>query len=619
MDTPQTRHLPPLALFNQRATQWLYASGLVAVVAVAASEWLLGKLHAVDRLAYPLLALWLAGMLVALRMAPQRLGTWQRLGAFGAVLYFASSTAMMALWPGLEPTAYQFSTLGSWVLACQLFVFVTWPPGKALAVSLLPAVAQAVSLGLRAWVEPASVAWIEPLVPLIINGSLAQSMGALALWGLARQIRRVVALAPWAPPAAERGWVTVDDLTRQRMAELDHSRRSAEQAAQAKSTFLANMSHEIRTPMNGIMGLAELLERSAVNDEQRRLTGLLRRSARAMLGLLNNVLDLSRADAGALSLEARDFDLRDLVRGCIDLHAPRALQKGLQLHSDIDPDVATRTCGDTLRLQQVLNNLVSNAIKFTAQGQVRVMLAPEPGLGPQGWRFEVLDTGIGVAKEKWERIFEPFIQADSSTVRKHGGSGLGLAIARRLVQAMGGQIGLDSRPGQGSRFWFTAKLMPPKAPPDQPPDSGFVQDTVPGFDLDEQPPTLKVLLVEDNEVNQLVGRQMIAQMGHEVEVASDGESAVQMADQRLFDAILMDCQMPGIDGWEATRRIRDQDARSGRPRTPILALTACAFPEDHQRCRDAGMDGLLAKPYTRDQLAEWLTGVAMGLPRGRLS
>jgi PAS domain S-box-containing protein len=387
--------------------------------------------------------------------------------------------------------------------------------------------------------------------------------------------------------------------------ELRRARFGAEAAARAKSEFLANMSHEIRTPLNGVLGLTSLLEEKDMPDDAHAMLRLIRASGETLAKILDDVLDYSKIECGKLELERAPFSLRESLEWAVELFRPKADEKHLELSLSIDTDLADRLSGDATRIRQVLANLISNAIKFTEQGSIRVHAGFAPGSAAgenRKIRVSVRDTGIGIPAEKADRLFCAFSQVDPSTNRRFGGSGLGLAICRRLVELMGGSIHVNSRAGEGSEFAFEFVANPAAPVVAEPDDFHATIDTA----------RLRILLVEDNRVNQIVAERMLERLGCHPDLACDGGAAVEKLEQSHYDLVFLDVQMPGVDGIEATRRIRAGAGQSAR--VPIVALTASATLEDRRECLAAGMDDYLSKPVTlealRGAIRRWGAGAA---------
>ncbi len=400
--------------------------------------------------------------------------------------------------------------------------------------------------------------------------------------------------------------VFVHDITarKQQQQALVAARTAAEASSRAKSQFLANMSHEIRTPMNGIIGMTEILLTEPLKEREREYVEIIHRSGLSLLGVLNDVLDFSRVESGQLVIERTVFDLPRVIHDVVKLFDAGANEKKLTLSADIAPDLPHYVTGDAARLRQVLTNLVANAVKFTNEGEVEIIVNTEAVQDVQCIRFEVRDTGIGIAPELQERIFEAFAQADGSMTRPYGGAGLGLTIVRGLVSLMGGTIGLKSTPGRGARFWFLLPLPPSAAGA----AVGDAPAAAPGY------AGKKILLVEDDPINARIAGVLLANRGLQVTHAADGEKAVTAFRASPFDLVIMDCQMPLMDGFEATRIIRAVEEGRKAARTPIAALTAHAFAGYREECLAAGMDDYITKPIRVPDfdamLARWLTGAA---------
>ena len=388
--------------------------------------------------------------------------------------------------------------------------------------------------------------------------------------------------------------------------ELEIKRREAERATQAKSDFLATMSHEIRTPLNAIIGMADVLSATPLSAEQQKCVDVFQRNAVSLLTLINDILDLSKVEAGKVELEATSMDLREVVERAMEVVESRAKAKGLSLRQTIAPDVPFHLVGDPNRLRQIIINLLGNSIKFTDRGglEVRVDLDPD-GNGPGRLRFAISDTGIGIPEGKVGLIFESFSQADSSTTRKYGGTGLGLAISKQLVELMGGRIWVESQVGVGSVFFFTAGLeVRANAPETALPEA--VKPARSMEELESLVGGLRILLADDAEDNRYLIHSYLKRSHATVETAENGEEAVRLFRAGDYDVVLMDVEMPVMDGYRATDEIRRREKERGSPATPVLALTAHAFAEMTERGREAGFTALLTKPIRKIALLEAL-------------
>ncbi|MBV8817243.1 MAG: response regulator [Acidobacteriaceae bacterium] len=384
--------------------------------------------------------------------------------------------------------------------------------------------------------------------------------------------------------------------------ELQAAKSAAEAANLAKSQFLANMSHEIRTPIHGILGLADLALQARTLPEAQDFIHSLQSSGDALLRIVNDILDFSKVEAGKLTLEQIPFSIRELVEGVRKLMYPQAHAKDLKLNCFVDEDVIDSLEGDPARLRQILINLLGNAVKFTAEGSIRLEVTQtsfDGAVNQAGLLFRVHDTGIGIAPEKQQVIFEAFGQADGSVTRHFGGTGLGLTICSRLVQLMGGRIWVESEPGHGSTFSFTCVMR--EAQVQQKP---AIAETK----LVKVSP-MRVLLAEDNAINQRVAKALLSKHGHEVTITANGIEALEAWEAADFDLVLLDNQMPEMGGLEAVRILRQREQRTLRKRTPVIALTASAMSGDRERFLASGMDGYIAKPFRAEELYEVLLQV----------
>ena len=524
---------------------------------------------------YPLADSVLLALAVRLAVTRRTRSTLGHLFVLGVGLWLAADLGYLARG---ETTAW---TDACWMLGSALMAVSTWrrwqPPAEADVVpSSRTVVGRLTVAALPLLLPPAliAVAYVRGLEVRPIEGAVA--MLALVAVAFLRTARLLLA-------------------ERETLAELARARDEALAASRAKTAFLATMSHEIRTPMNGVLGLNDLLLTTTLDERQRQYAEGVRGAGHSLLAIINEILDFSKIESGHLELEEIDYDVVGLVVAVGELMGEPAAGAGLTLTTTCDPDVPPALRGDPGRVRQVLLNLVGNALKFTADGEVAVRVARDP----DGLRFSVSDTGIGV--EESDRLFEAFSQADSSTTRKYGGTGLGLAICRELVEAMGGRIGVDSVVGRGSTFWFTLPLVvahdpsvavrpePAAAPPpaaDAPTSRG------------------RVLVVEDGEVNQLVAVGVLTHLGYAADVVEDGQAAVDAVRGTTYDAVQMDVQLPGMDGYEATAEIRRLEGDTRH--TPIIAMTAGATDGERERAMAAGMDDYLTKPFQRAAIARLL-------------
>jgi signal transduction histidine kinase/ActR/RegA family two-component response regulator len=416
---------------------------------------------------------------------------------------------------------------------------------------------------------------VKQIAPLVLPGVLLLMVAGLALALRIRQVLRELEASESGQKAA--------------MAELVEARDRAERANLAKSQFLANMSHEIRTPLNGVLGMAQVMERSDLGSPHREHLKIIRDSGETLLAILNDVLDLSKIEAGRLELDDHVFDLAETISAACRPFALLARQKDVAFVKTVAPEALGSWCGDSVRLRQVLSNLVSNAVKFTHEGEIRLTV----GVTPEGLTFTLTDTGIGIAPDRIASLFEKFVQADSSTTRRFGGTGLGLAISRELVERMGGTLRMDSAPGKGSTFVF-------RLPFEQVDAVNYLAPAVDEGDIR----SLRILAAEDNLTNQFILRALLESAGVDLHTVANGREAVDAFHADAYDLILMDVQMPVMNGVEATRAIRERENEHSLSPTPILALSANVMSHQLDEYARAGMDGVVAKPVDAGKLIE---------------
>ena len=522
-------------------------------------------------------------------------------------LYLGLALFIQVVWPliGL-PISRALRTLQGISLAAAVVVGM---PGLGPNISLLPAwqLTMLAVVCVFVWVVFREARREHPEARTVALGSVVVTVGFVYEIGIDRGFYLGPRLANFAfaffvtclaislASQFARVWTELETLR--------HSEQAAERANRAKSEFLANMSHEIRTPMTGILGAAELLLDDELAPGAREHGRIIQSSAQTLLGIIDGILDFSKVEAGHLKLEHVEFPLRETVDGVLRLLRAQAESKDVEVRLRLAEDLPARLVGDPLRLRQVLLNLVGNAIKFTDRGWVSLNVELD-GWDSEGiWvSFDVTDTGIGISPDELDQLFTPFTQADSSTTRRFGGTGLGLVISQRLVELMGGRIIVDSDPGVGSTFAFSVRFLPA--------DGSSTLEEEGRRQASPLPVSgpWRILLVEDNPVNQLVVSQQLRALGLEVSSATNGREALEILEREAFDLVLMDCQMPELDGYEATRRIRQREI--GGEHLPVVALTAHAMAGDREKCLAAGMDDYLSKPFSVEDfgavLERWL-------------
>src|SRR5215467_1149297 len=511
---------------------------------------------------------------------------------------FALANAFAVIF-GITLVSTALGTLAGGILGLLLLevgssAFLPWSPRRQLWLNA------ATIAGLAVF----TVVWprADPVLPLywltILAGAVISQVACTTLYQyrteLERHIQTVFDGRKALAAEVREHENTIAELE-QTQTELMQRSEEALGASRAKSEFLSTMSHEIRTPLNSVLGMAELLDDADLKADERRYLEIIRHSGAMLLELINSILDLARLESGRLEIVPREFALRGAIEEVLEAFTFATREKSLELVTQFAPGLPERVIGDSLRLRQVLMNLVGNAVKFTTQGRVTVAVEPDSGSHSQLFRFSVADTGTGIAPDKLALIFEPFTQADSSNTREYGGTGLGLAIVARLLKEMGGEITVASEVGKGSTFVFTLKLE--TASPHDEPVSRSDSNAYPRVDR-----RLRLLVADDVAVNRVLIRALLQHLPYEIDEVESGTRAVEKVMASQYDAVLMDMQMPAQDGYEATSAIRKWEREHGMSHVPIIALTASALDTDVERARKAGCDAHLSKPFRREDL-----------------
>lgn len=589
---------PVGALLEQKTTVLILAIGTAASLAMFVFESLTGTITPQDRYLEPALAFCLAMLLVWLWREPRHLVFVQR-GAVGTIQgYFALVSLHLAF---LNPEAidpYWASSCYQWGTLICLLLHITWSQQKALLWSISHLVVVSLPV-LVARHHVSAETWNAQYLSLTINAMLVQTAMIASLRGVWRMRQGVAnVLTTHGTEGPDDARAALSAWMQQQTAELAEARDRAELASRAKSQFVAVMSHELRTPLHAIMVSADLLgqpDAAASPGREQRLVQTIRNSGKHLMTLIDQVLDLSRIEAGKLEIQIEPLDLGQVADKALQAVSPMAADKHLQLECVIHPRLERMRSGDSLRLTQVLINLLANACKFTEKGHVRLRVSP----GEHAMvHFEVEDSGVGMSAEVQQRVYEAFYQADHQSTRRHGGVGLGLTITRDLVRLMGGTMEISSEAGSGTRV----RLQIPLAE---------LARQVPGASLRELPERealqgMRVLVVEDDPVNSMLACETLKLSGARPEAADSGEAALDVLARMPVDLVLMDYRMPGMDGIETTRRIREGQAGPEAQHTPVIGLTANAYEEDRQACLDAGMNEVLTKPLDRQDLIQAL-------------
>lgn len=606
-------HQRYLSLIERKTLLRLYLIASVATMAMWVFEGLFNIAAPHDRWAQPLFALVMLGLYAGLKRYPNSMVTTQRIGVFTFAAYFVASSVSVLFMGSSTPSPYFLVNNLMWmpVIALAFQLAFPWRWAVALSLGLLGLVALPAALLESIHGDPA---WREAMQSFLVNGALMQLTFLLCLTSVDRLKNGIGLIVAGRDDGTHDAQQALESWVQDRTDELAQAKNAAETASQAKSRFLAVMSHELRTPLHAMLVSADLLsDRAGLpldEDRDKRLLDTIQTSGHHLLSLIDQILDLSRIESGQLKPQIQAVDLEQVMRKASDAVKPLTEAKGLRLLTGMPEHFARKRMGDELRLTQILINLLGNASKFTQQGHVAVSIGPTPEPPPAHpagpWvRFSVIDTGPGMDEAHQSKVFEAFYQIDNASTRKNSGVGLGLTITKELVTLMGGRLSLRSTPGLGTRIDIDLPLPEAQASDTPPPITPEPRTSLHGH---------TVLVADDDELNCMLASDVLTQAGAVVHTMASGSNALAFLKTHRPSVVLMDWQMPDMDGLEATRRLRDGEAGELSRDVPVVGLTANAFPQDRELCLQAGMNAILTKPVNRQQLLRELAHWAAQAP-----
>lgn len=587
---------PVIAMLERKTSLAVLGIGGVATAVLYTIESLTGANTTLDRWVQPFLALALFWLFLRLRRRPETLLTTQRLAVGCLQLYFVSGVVHLSVFAPAQISTYWMASTYMWAVLITLLLHMTWPQREALLWSVALAGIVSIPPVIARWHVP-SERWDSEFAPLMLNAllvELAMLMSLMSVSRLRHGVMQILATGGPVGPADARkaleGWLHEKTNT------LAEARDAAEAASRAKSQFLAVMSHELRTPLHAMLVSADLLaektDPGASPERNARLVSTIQSSGKHLLALIDQVLDLSRIEAGKMLMVHEPMDIVTACRRATEAVAPITQRKGLALHLNIASELVLQRRGDALRLSQVLINLLANAAKFTEHGGIRLDVSP---VGSEEVRFDIIDTGPGLSEDDQQRVFDAFYQVEHDSTRRNGGVGLGLTITRDLVTLAGGTLSLRSHVGRGTTVSVLLPLPPTQDTAPAAPPRALRPDHLAGT---------RVLVVEDDPVNSMLACEVLCGVHAQAEAVETGEAALLYLRQHAVDIVLMDFRMPGMDGLEATCRIRQGEAGADAADVPVLGLTANAHAEDREQCLAAGMSEVLTKPIERRHLIQ---------------